>query len=60
MDVVATRQSGAPAPVSDARKSPYEILQEAILAGTLVPGQALVETALAEWCEVSRTPIRRR
>jgi DNA-binding GntR family transcriptional regulator len=51
--------AGAPALPSRARKqSPYERLKEAILTGELTPGQQLVETALAQWCEVSRTPIR--
>lgn len=40
------------------RVPPYEMLKQAILSGELEPGQPLVETALAEWCEVSRTPIR--
>jgi DNA-binding GntR family transcriptional regulator len=40
------------------RVSPYELLQRAILSGELAPGQPLVETSLAEWCGVSRTPIR--
>jgi len=34
------------------------MLQRAILSGELVPGQPLVETSLAEWCGVSRTPVR--
>jgi DNA-binding GntR family transcriptional regulator len=37
---------------------PYERLKAAILAGDLKPGQPLVETLLAQWCGVSRTPIR--
>lgn len=40
------------------RVSPYEFLKNAIISGELSPGQPLVETALAEWCAVSRTPIR--
>lgn len=40
------------------KPSPYEKLTQAIVSGELAPGQPLVETALAEWCEVSRTPIR--
>lgn len=28
------------------------------MSGELVPGEQLVELALAEWCQVSRTPIR--
>ena len=34
------------------------MLKRAILRGELEPGQPLVETALAAWCQVSRTPIR--
>lgn len=40
------------------RVTPYQRLKEAIRSGELKPGQQLVESALAEWCEVSRTPIR--
>ncbi len=45
---------GAP----DRKRSPYERLTQAILTGELLPGQPLIETALADWCQVSRTPIR--
>jgi DNA-binding GntR family transcriptional regulator len=45
-------------PSFDRRQSPYERVKAAILSGELPPGQPLVETALAEWCGVSRTPIR--
>lgn len=48
-----------PVPVSPASQvSPYEMLKQAILSGELPPGQPLVETSLAAWCEVSRTPVR--
>lgn len=40
------------------RQSPYERLKQAILNGELSPSQPLIETQLAEWCQVSRTPIR--
>jgi DNA-binding GntR family transcriptional regulator len=40
------------------RMAPYEMLKRAILSGEIPPGQQLVEVALAEWCGVSRTPIR--
>ena len=43
---------------SSRRLTPYEKLTQAIMTGELVPGQPLIETALAEWCKVSRTPIR--
>jgi DNA-binding GntR family transcriptional regulator len=38
--------------------SPYERIKQAILDGTFQPGVPLVETAIAGWCGVSRTPIR--
>ena len=40
------------------QRGAYERIKQAILTGELKPGQQLVETALAEWCEVSRTPVR--
>jgi DNA-binding GntR family transcriptional regulator len=39
-------------------RSPYEQIKEAILDGTLEPGNPLVESQIAEWCGVSRTPVR--
>lgn len=45
-------------PTGKKKPAPYEMLKQAILTGELEPGQPLVETVLAEWCEVSRTPIR--
>ncbi|MEW1821496.1 GntR family transcriptional regulator [Arthrobacter sp. NPDC080031] len=45
-------------PPIDRRRSAYERIKQAIVSGDLKPGEPLVETALAEWCEVSRTPIR--
>ncbi|MDP9846525.1 GntR family transcriptional regulator [Streptosporangium lutulentum] len=55
---MAVRVPPSAAPVDDRRPSPYERLKQAILTGELVPGQQLVETPLAQWCQVSRTPIR--
>jgi DNA-binding GntR family transcriptional regulator len=40
------------------RTSPYERLKQAIMLGELLPGEQLVENVLADWCQVSRTPIR--
>jgi DNA-binding GntR family transcriptional regulator len=40
------------------RAAPYDLLKQAILSGELEPGQPLVETSLATWCGVSRTPVR--
>lgn len=49
----------APAAASPQRRvSPYERIKQAIMSGDLLPGAQLVEVALAEWCEVSRTPVR--
>lgn len=36
----------------------YERIRQGILDGALPPGSALVETTIAEWCGVSRTPVR--
>lgn len=36
----------------------YQALRGAILSGELTAGQRLVETQLAEWLSVSRTPLR--
>jgi DNA-binding GntR family transcriptional regulator len=36
----------------------YQALRTAILAGDLQSGERLVETQLAEWLQVSRTPLR--
>jgi DNA-binding GntR family transcriptional regulator len=45
-------------PGADTKAHPYERLKDAILAGELAPGTQLVESALAAWFQVSRTPIR--
>lgn len=36
----------------------YQALRSAILTGQVPPGDRLVETQLAEWLQVSRTPLR--
>lgn len=41
-----------------ARPLAYEKIKRAIITGELTPGQVLVETTLAQWCGVSRTPVR--
>lgn len=51
----AVRQLKRPAPL---RESVYEALTEMIIAGTLKPGEHLVEVALAEMLGVSRQPVR--
>jgi DNA-binding GntR family transcriptional regulator len=45
----------APPVVKD---SAYDKIKAAILDGTLEPGAPLVESSIAEWCGVSRTPVR--
>jgi DNA-binding GntR family transcriptional regulator len=44
--------------LADRKTGPYEKIKQAIVSGELAQGQPLVELALAEWCGVSRTPIR--
>ena len=53
-----TGRSAARLPAQVRKITPYQRLKDAIRSGELQPGQQLVESALAEWCEVSRTPIR--
>ncbi|MCW2667084.1 MAG: GntR family transcriptional regulator [Frankiales bacterium] len=43
---------------SDKKLSPYERIQQAITDGTLAPGSPLVESQVATWCGISRTPVR--
>lgn len=38
--------------------APYERIKHGILDGTFAPGAMLVEATVAEWCGVSRTPVR--
>lgn len=45
-------------PTAAEGKSPYDLLKLAILYGELVPGQPLVETAIASRLQTSRTPVR--
>jgi DNA-binding GntR family transcriptional regulator len=57
--MVGNRSVDAGALATKERKpSPYERIKQAIADGDLAPGAALVETVLAQWCQVSRTPIR--
>lgn len=50
--------SGKRGTTTVARTTPYELIKRAIVTGELQPGEALVETSLAEKYDVSRTPIR--
>lgn len=52
-----TRGQGAP-PARAPKVSPYEMIKQAILSGELAAGQLLTEVSLANWCGVSRTPVR--
>lgn len=54
---MARKDVAAPSTVAKALP-PYEKIKAAISDGTFPPGHALVESALAEWCGVSRTPVR--
>lgn len=61
--MVSARRPAAPAErsapaVAEAKVPPYERIKKAIVDGDLKPGDPLVETTLAAWCEVSRTPVR--
>jgi DNA-binding GntR family transcriptional regulator len=57
-----TKSGGGPSgrrkAAGDQRRAPYERLKQAIISGELKPGEPLVEIPLADWCQVSRTPIR--
>ena len=57
-DVSKPRGADQPQERGGRRPSPYEKIRDAILDGTLNPGAPLVESSIAEWCGVSRTPVR--
>lgn len=40
------------------RPGAYELLKQAVLRGEFRPGEPLREVQLAQWCGVSRTPVR--
>ena len=40
------------------REDAYRVIRDAIVDGTLAPGERLNDIALAEWLGVSRTPLR--
>jgi DNA-binding GntR family transcriptional regulator len=52
---VARRRAVAPAGLAD---GVYQRLRSAIVRGELRPNERLVEADLADWLEVSRTPVR--
>jgi DNA-binding GntR family transcriptional regulator len=59
MAVRRSTRTASAAPTPPVRRpTPYERIKEAIMTGELAEGQPAVETALAQWCKVSRTPIR--
>lgn len=49
---------GRRADVKSSAELAYSRIKRAILVGELEPGAVLVEASLAEWCGVSRTPVR--
>ena len=51
------KEKGAPARTL-LRDQAYARLRDAILDGTLEPGEQLKDAELAEWLGLSRTPIR--
>lgn len=60
MPRVARRDDGDHGPNAgrQVRVNAYEMIKDAIVAGQIDPGEPVVESALADWCGVSRTPIR--
>lgn len=57
-NAVALPPIGALPENGDRKQSAYEKIKDAILDGTLHPGAQLIEAFVAEWCGVSRTPVR--
>ena len=55
MDEVFKGATLLPVPV---RSKAYEVLKDAIIRGSLRPGQRLIESQLAELLNISRTPLR--
>ena len=54
-----TRELGADQPASRGRSEwAYDRLHEAIGEGSIQPGQRLMETDVAAWLQMSRTPVR--
>lgn len=49
------RQSGLR---GDVGERTFQTLRDGIMNGSIAPGQRLVEVAVCEWLEVSRTPVR--
>ena len=52
------RQVPVPESRGDAGERAYARLRDAIVQQALAPGQRLVESALCEWLQMSRTPVR--
>lgn len=53
-----TKRDGLELPPAVGDMNAYDRIRGALLSGVFPPGQPLVEVSLAEWCGVSRTPIR--
>ena len=57
-DILAPRGGGRPGVTPSRTEAVLDAVKHAILTGELSPGQALVETELAERLGVSKTPVR--
>jgi DNA-binding GntR family transcriptional regulator len=57
-DILAPRGSARPGLTASRTEAVLDAIKHAILTGELSPGQALVETELAERLGVSKTPVR--
>jgi DNA-binding GntR family transcriptional regulator len=57
-DILAPRGGARPGVTPSRTEAVLDAIKHAILAGELSPGQALVETELAERLGVSKTPVR--
>ncbi|ROS27907.1 GntR family transcriptional regulator [Cellulomonas sp. PhB150] len=58
LEVVSRREPPPSPPTLLLRDRVADLIQRSILDGTLVPGETLHESALMEWMNVSRTPVR--
>ena len=57
-DVLLPSGRSRPGALPSRSEAVLEAIKHAILTGELKPGQALVETELADWLGVSKTPVR--
>lgn len=57
-DFMPIPQAAKPDPPASAKTLVFSTLQEWIVSGTLQPGERIIDSELAEYFSVSRTPIR--